>query len=450
MASKDQFEVEDSTDWLQTPLASLAPVEAALRCQVCTEFYTTPMITSCSHTFCSLCIRRCLSNDGKCPGCRAPDQELKLRCNWPLEEAVETFKKARSGLLEHARKPTIAETPNSPKRRREQSYEEDVPRKRTRSSARTRRRASMESVGIMDIEDGDEDYMPDDGLVECPICSGRMTEQAVIEHIDRCTGVPPKPGRGTVRSGQPTTINKAPPKPVVRQERLPHLHYGSYRDAALKKKLSDLGIPTGGSRGLLEKRHTEWVSIWNANCDSKQPRRKAELKQDLEKWERTQGAGSFGIGGNGLKPGAQLLDKDFDGMAWSSTHDNSFKELVANAKRKPPTGVAAPAPSAPADPLANLQPVVEDSSSYTSATASPQPRTDTTARPIPWSPSQTGGFIPGPNDMSMDLPVSSQQRRPSSQQKQSSQQQHSSQQRPPSRRRPSLQQQGVPSLVDMR
>lgn len=95
----NSFAVSDSTDWLQTSTPQLAQVEAALRCQVCKDFYDTPMITSCSHTFCSLCIRRCLTTDGKCPLCRAPDQELRLRRNCTVEELVEVFQIARPALI---------------------------------------------------------------------------------------------------------------------------------------------------------------------------------------------------------------------------------------------------------------------------------------------------------------------------------------------------------------
>src|ERR1700753_3025579 len=94
--------VADSTDWLSTPLATLTPLEASLRCQVCKDFFTPPMITSCSHTFCSLCIRRYLSQEGRCPACREPDQEIKLRRNWAVEELVATFASSRKGLLEFA------------------------------------------------------------------------------------------------------------------------------------------------------------------------------------------------------------------------------------------------------------------------------------------------------------------------------------------------------------
>lgn len=94
------YDVPDPSDWLDTSLVQLVPVEAALRCQVCKDFFDTPMITSCSHTFCSLCIRRCLTNDGKCPACRAPDQELRLRRNWTVQEIVDAFKIARPAVLQ--------------------------------------------------------------------------------------------------------------------------------------------------------------------------------------------------------------------------------------------------------------------------------------------------------------------------------------------------------------
>lgn len=98
------FDIPDSTDWLDTPLSLVAPLESSLRCQVCKDFFDNPVITSCSHTFCSLCIRRCLSSEGKCPVCRCSDQETKLRRNWAVQELVEAFSNARPGVLDLARK----------------------------------------------------------------------------------------------------------------------------------------------------------------------------------------------------------------------------------------------------------------------------------------------------------------------------------------------------------
>ena len=115
----DSFEVSDPSDWLQTPLSPLGTVEQALRCQVCKDFFDTPMITSCSHTFCSLCIRRCLTSDGRCPACRTQDQAIKLRANSALQELVDAFKGARSVILQLGQNLRAAEQSNGqPKKRK--------------------------------------------------------------------------------------------------------------------------------------------------------------------------------------------------------------------------------------------------------------------------------------------------------------------------------------------
>jgi E3 ubiquitin-protein ligase RAD18 len=162
----DLYDVSDPTDWLGTPLASLAPIDASLRCQVCKDFYKTPMITSCSHTFCSLCIRRCLANDGKCPACRTTEQENKLRSNWAIEGLVDDFIKARPALLSHSRKPPTVSEPVSPKRKLEEAELDgewaDEPRKKTRSSNRLSARShERDNVVILDTGDeDDDDYQP--------------------------------------------------------------------------------------------------------------------------------------------------------------------------------------------------------------------------------------------------------------------------------------------------
>lgn len=164
-------DVPDSTDWLSTPLASLAAVESALRCQVCKDFFRTPMITTCSHTFCSLCIRRALSNEGKCPLCRAPEQELKLRSNWSVEEAVEAFVKARTATLEMARNHDGQRTTSKRKPVEDHDESGDAPDgKRLRSSSRLRstRNATSyttptEEDEIVEVSDEDDDFQPEPG-----------------------------------------------------------------------------------------------------------------------------------------------------------------------------------------------------------------------------------------------------------------------------------------------
>jgi len=398
-AKDDTFDLSDSTDWLQTPLPLLSAVDAALRCQVCKDFYITPMITSCSHTFCSLCIRRCLNNDGRCPACRAQDQELKLRFNAAMEDLVGAFKKARPGVWEFANKPVEEVGSASSKRSRElEEGEDESPRKRTRTRS-SRRTKARERVMVEDSAEDDEDYVPgtllianrglchaklstEDGFVQCPVCQKFVKEDTINSHLDRnCMEEP----RITKPLSKATSNPKPPDKHITRPERLPQLHYSMVKDNVLRKKLSDLGISAGGSRQLLEKRYTEWVTLWNANCDATKPKSKSELKKELGVWERTQGS----IAGSSKQdPGAQIRDKDFDGKAYSTKYDDSFKQLIANARKKPAVRPATP-------PQSTSEPV--DLTGSPTPTKAPDPR--------PTSPVNTE--MAGNND----LPVQTEQYR---------------------------------------
>ena len=155
-ARDNMYDIADSTDWLSTPLALFADVESTLRCQVCKDFFITPMITSCSHTFCSLCIRRCLSNDGKCPACRSPEQELKLRGNGSVEAIVEAYQRARPTALEYARnKIGVRQIQRDSPKRKLDTQDTGIgeqPMKRTRTSSRI----AASQVPIISVADTDE------------------------------------------------------------------------------------------------------------------------------------------------------------------------------------------------------------------------------------------------------------------------------------------------------
>lgn len=361
----DAHDVSDPTDWLGTPLASLVQVEQSLRCHVCKDFFNSPVITSCSHTFCSLCIRRALNADGKCPLCRATDQESKLRGNWAIREAVDTFVASRGVMLDLARQPTIGDPAAfaaTPKRKScNEPTNGDSVTKRVRMSTRSSSARAAATTTAMMQEEADvleaeamEDYIPgmipptlwnerqepwliwysDDGLVPCPICLWRMKPEKVDRHLDTdCPGEPrPQP-----EVSKPKNLNFATARSIqnsapMSSERLPSTNYSILNETKLRKRLSDLGIPTWGSRLLMEKRHREWVMIWNANCDSARPKTKRELLQDLDTWERTQGgqAPTMSVSAN---LGAQIKDKDFDGAGWSAKHSDSFSDLIARARK---------------------------------------------------------------------------------------------------------------------
>ncbi|KAM3067205.1 E3 ubiquitin-protein ligase rad18 [Clarireedia jacksonii] len=298
----DSYDVSDSTDWLNTPLSSLADVESLLRCQ--------------------------------CPTCRSVDQEIKLKSNGVVEDLVEAFKRARPAALELARKPAIEPNVVSPKRKRgppDSDEAEQQASKRTRASSRraTQQAQTIDhSEEIVVIEDGedDDDFIPEDGLSECPVCQRRMTAKEVETHIGRCLVEHENSTKSTSSLSKPGLMS---PKPVKRPERLPHINFNLIKEQQLKKKLSEQGLSTTGGRAMMIKRLTEYTTIWNANCDAKNPRSSAQLKKDLDAWERT-------LGSRAPQPSslaAQIKDKDFDGAAWGTQHKTDFSDLIARARQ---------------------------------------------------------------------------------------------------------------------
>lgn len=118
---------------------------------------------------------------------------------------------------------------------------------------------------------------------------------------------------------------------IKKPERLPAINYSILKENVLRKKLKDLGIPNWGPRPLLQRRHTEWMNLWNANCDSKAPKSKWELLRELDAWERTQGGNA---NPSSHDSNNTIMDKTFDKAAWSTSHDDDFKRLIANARQK--------------------------------------------------------------------------------------------------------------------
>lgn len=361
-----ELEIADPSDWLPTQLPSLAPLETALRCQICKDFYHTPVITSCSHTFCSICIRRSLSDDGKCPICRVDEQASKLRRNLVIEEVVARFEEARPKALKLAAVSIEADdddTSSSKPRKRRRL--DDAPLgpvpstngRQTRSSSKRLNVSQPNSVdeeipnGTPDTETPDNN--DDDGLVACPICSTRMKEDFVFGHLSHCDGVKRAPDPSQRAAAAPssasasasastdrkTPLHLSAPSPSPSRQRLPGLQFDLLTDRALRKKFDDQGIPSWGTRDLLKRRYTEWLNLWNAECDSDHPRGKRELLRELDTWERTLGGlvkNSAGAGGGGAGVGVGVVGakKEFDHKAYQAAHKTDFDRLIQEARRK--------------------------------------------------------------------------------------------------------------------
>ncbi|KAF2682091.1 DNA repair protein rad18 [Lentithecium fluviatile CBS 122367] len=333
-------DLPDSTDWIDTSLPAFEPLEAALRCEVCKEFYNNPVITSCSHTFCSLCIRRCIGADGKCPACKSACQADKLMPNIAVREVVTKFQEARSKALELARKDKEdSETSVGARKRKveEAELDEEEPVRQTRARQTRRSARRGETAGTDDApfvildseEEKDGDYLPE-GMAKCPICQELMKAHLVFDHVNTCTG---EPGDRSTRSRKPssfpTALQTRPKEPTPPTSRLSGLNYAMLTESALKKKLRDLGIPSTGSKALLIRRHQEWLNIYNSNCDASDAVRKSkrELLRELDEWERTQG-------GNANTKESYVMKKDFDGQGHAMAHKSQFDDLIANARKR--------------------------------------------------------------------------------------------------------------------
>ncbi|KAK9353523.1 hypothetical protein V1523DRAFT_455790 [Lipomyces doorenjongii] len=376
-------EISDPSDWTGTRLPSLLMLDSSLRCRICKDFFKSPFMTECAHTFCSLCIRKCIastptSEAACCPICRAPVLEIRLRRNQVVEDLVEWFENARAAIMTTAKEePLVITVPvvstasecvssserRGRKRRRDNVDEEQStslsPESGESSSRRAARRGSRKVSYEVKLDIGDESEdeaapfdhgkKPDvrssasskgdssfivldddgnpDGLVPCPVCNVEMTPQEVQIHLDDCfkeqeakqaNQSESSKSNGPIRTLQSQPLSKITKKPL---QRLPKLQYDLFNDSKLRSKLVELGLPAYGTRVQLQQRHTEWVSLWNANADSNNPKTKKQLLRDLNDWES-----------NLAKYAIQKVSAN-DLAAWGKTHSNDFDDLIARAKK---------------------------------------------------------------------------------------------------------------------
>ena len=256
---------------------------------------------------------------------------------------MEAFQRTRDRALEVARAQPAEE--RSPKRKRTQIDSREgsaEPSKKTRMSSRVSSLATPQSLqfdGGNDVDltvESDEEHIPDDGLVECIMegCDARMKEADVSKHLDDVHFNPaPKPSSRTSNFATQSSVprqSSSKPQPAFHPKPLPTLSYNLLKDKALREKLHSLGIPSHGNRPLLERRHREWMTLWNANCDATHPKSKRELLKQLDEWERTQ---AFPTVHRGPKE-SQVANKEFDGGQWASQHSGEFDSLVEKARRQ--------------------------------------------------------------------------------------------------------------------
>ncbi|XP_022103913.1 E3 ubiquitin-protein ligase RAD18-like isoform X2 [Acanthaster planci] len=104
----------DPSDWPGS-MPDLRTIDNLLRCSICFEYLNVAMIIpSCSHNYCSLCIRRYMKYKRQCPSCNIEVSASELCNNRTLDELVKTFIAVRPHILKLCKKSEAEEQAGCP------------------------------------------------------------------------------------------------------------------------------------------------------------------------------------------------------------------------------------------------------------------------------------------------------------------------------------------------
>ncbi|NWU01739.1 RAD18 ligase, partial [Urocynchramus pylzowi] len=282
-------------------------VDDLLRCGICFDYFSIAVIIpQCSHSYCSLCIRKSLSYKTQCPTCCVVISESDLKNNRILDDLVKSFNSARQQLLQLVLEAAPAASPASGG-----SHGSPVAQPGTDSSSRKDKVCTSTKAGGLawtgqksfkaeehhglhspSAEAGGKDevrsreiagctesqekpstsVVKGDKKVECPVCEVAILEQYINKHLDSCLTREEK--KDSLRSSD------------HRRKLMSKVVYNLLSDRDLRKKLKEHGLSASGTRQQLIKRHQEFVHMYNAQCDSLNPKSVAEVVKELEKNEK--------------------------------------------------------------------------------------------------------------------------------------------------------------------
>ncbi|XP_070759079.1 E3 ubiquitin-protein ligase RAD18 [Enoplosus armatus] len=379
---------------LPPDLACLRNVDTLLRCPICFDFLNISMMTKCSHNFCSLCIRKFLSYKLQCPVCNTQVTEQDLRNNRLLDDLVVNFQAARQQLSKanfdsppiSPKTPASAVKCKTPRERGQkcnssilshffQKRPKTSPTKETQrdsSDARCVRRGKTQTAfthnangpglhsataqlpvavkeepmdveeasvqGLISVKQGDtgshsvttgvemaHSSSPSEDVkpvikVECPVCSVSVPQQFINKHLDTCLT------RGEKKESLRSSLGKA-------RRPMGKLVYNLLSLQELKRRLKECHLSVQGSRDQLIKRHREFVHIYNAQCDSLNPKSAEDIAKELEANEKMRNQ----LQGK-VKPvmvfSKNQSEKEIDEMHsnYRKQHNSDFSRLIAQVR----------------------------------------------------------------------------------------------------------------------
>lgn len=271
-----------------------------LKCIICKEYYTNPVISSsCFHSFCSFCIRTHLNTTLSCPVCSKEMIESTLVRVPIVEELARAARKqpvSRQEPLSRAQPENVKTT----------SGYQYTPRKKRKTLITNFTNTEQQYSDKLWQEAGKSKGGSEIVVVEDEPELVSLSELVLVPEPAPVPTV--KPVGGLIKSG---------PK-------LPKLDFGQWSINKIKQKLKSLNISTVGSKNELQERYNYYQTLYNANLDTAHPVSSKELLLKLKQWDNVKLLSAHNSG----------IFKDFTDLEnWAVKYKKEFQDLVKAARK---------------------------------------------------------------------------------------------------------------------
>ncbi|EKM55961.1 uncharacterized protein PHACADRAFT_209467 [Phanerochaete carnosa HHB-10118-sp] len=357
-------DIPDPTDF-KTDAPGLRQLDQALRCTMCRELFQAPVTVNCphGHCFCSYCIRNAMMTKEECPLCRGQINEVHIRKNPAMEDAVRAWGIARPFVLQILKERADAEATAA------------APAKATQIIGNTKskkRKITPQSDSDNEIVEIEERLAPSSAgkasslsLVSCPACNKNVPMKEINNHLD--AGCPPPSSSGLISPPTPSKdkgkqkqewsqfFDGAGARPSAKKGRgkarapelnneytepLPKVAYDTVTQKRLREILEEYGLSTAGDKNMMAARHSRYVNTVNANLDASPAQRKSvkQLQVEMRRWDEAE---------EKKKTRKKVDAKDFDPEEYQRENKSMFAKLVQAARARPPQKRAVSPESSP-------------------------------------------------------------------------------------------------------
>ncbi|KAL0978322.1 hypothetical protein UPYG_G00168910 [Umbra pygmaea] len=377
---------------LLSNMTCLKNVDTLLRCPICFELLSIPMMTKCSHNFCSLCIRKFLSYKLQCPVCNSPTTEQDLRNNRILEDLISSFQIARQQMS----KVNFDSPPISPKTppsaiKCKTPRKTTVPKKEnsishfflkgpsTSSAALTTaalpaqhptsrgRRLSSKLLNSQIVKESPHHTKTLTGntnhwgsVKEEPMEEEIPSQSVKTEKLDIPTGLADLPS--TSQDIKPVIKVECPVCSVgiseqfinkhldlcltrgqkneslrssqgARRKPMGKLVYTLLSVHELKRRLKECHLSLQGTRDQLVRRHQDFVHIYNAQCDALEPKSAEDIAKEVEANEKARNQ-LQGKTKRAMVFSKNQSEAEIDQMrsSYLKQHNSEFSNLIAQVR----------------------------------------------------------------------------------------------------------------------